>query len=224
MRTLRLSLALLLLLMPGATLPCWSQETVTIPKARLEELERKEAELDKLKGDFSKTKGENMQLKKLQEQGTLKPSAVPPSRPSITHTSPTMSSLPPLSPGEIVDSMDLANYYRVDPAAADIRFRKRTFGVQGEIVAFEKPPFIRDYRILLKTGDRDIRVIGNFSPPESYSAVLTVRNGSELVGQRPNQNRVPIAKVGDRVIIEGRCSGLKDGAVRLADCELKSVR
>jgi hypothetical protein len=132
--------------------------------------------------------------------------------------------LPPLAQGEVVDSIDLANYYRSDPAAADVRFRKRTFKIQGEITAFEKPLFIRDYRILLKSGDRDIRIVSNFTPPERFSAVLTIKNGSELVGQLSNQNRVPIAKVGDTVLMEGECRGLSDGAIKLANCELKSER
>src|SRR6266481_5562067 len=41
----------------------FAQDTVTVPKSRLEELERKEAELNKLKGDLNKTKDENAELK-----------------------------------------------------------------------------------------------------------------------------------------------------------------
>src|SRR5579864_9359847 len=51
--------------------PARAQDTVAIPKSRLEELERKERELDRLKGDVSQTKAENAQLKeKLQQVPT----------------------------------------------------------------------------------------------------------------------------------------------------------
>ena len=49
-------------------LPARSQDNITIPKSRLQELEEKERELNRLKGDLDKTKDENVQLKKQQEQ------------------------------------------------------------------------------------------------------------------------------------------------------------
>src|SRR5207302_8527617 len=91
---------------------------------------------------------------------------------------------------------------------------------QGEIAAFEKPPFIRNYRILLKTSDREIRLVCEMNPPEQYDAMFTIRNGSEIVGQTSGRNRVSIAKVGDIVIIEGQCRGLVDAAVKLSSCKL----
>jgi len=221
LRAARLSF---LVLIASATFSCMAQETVTIQKSRLEELERKEAELEKVKGELKTTRGENVQLKKQHAEDRIKLSASPPVQPAISRISPPISSLPALAQGDVVDSMDLSTYYRTDPAAADARFRKRTFKVEGEIIAFEKPLFIRDYRILLKSSDRDIRIVCNFSPPERYSAVLTIKNGSELVGQISNQNRVPIAKVGDRVFIEGECRGLRDGAIKLVNCELELER
>src|SRR6266403_153977 len=216
----RLRAFLLLLFAMSAALSALAQDTVTIPKSRLEELQRKEAELDRLKGDLKATKGENLQLKKQHTADAAKISSAPPAQPVVTHVSPPMASLPPLAPGEIVDAMDLANYYRADPAAADNRFRKRVFRVQGEISAFERMPFLRDYQILLKTADREIRLVCDMNQPEQYDAMFTVKHGSELVGQASGRNRVPIAKVGDKVIIEGKCRGLSDAAVKLSGCEL----
>src|SRR5439155_15620355 len=109
-----------------------AQETVTIPKSRLEELQRKEAELDSLKGDLKATKGENLQLKKQHQEDAIKISSAPRTQPVATHVSPPIASLPPLTAGEIVDAMDLANYYRADAAAADHRVGKQGVKVQGE--------------------------------------------------------------------------------------------
>jgi hypothetical protein len=197
------------------------QEMVTIPKTRLQELERKEAELEKLKGDFSKTRGENTQLKQQHQQDAAKIASAPPIEPLVTHVSPPMESLPPLQKGEIVDAMDLANHYSADAAAADGRYRKRTFKVQGEVVGFEKPLFTRDYKLHLKAANRQIKVICDILPPDKYSAVFTIRNGSELVGLMAGQTRVPITRVGDTVVIEGQCKGMSDSVVKMSGCELK---
>jgi hypothetical protein len=214
----------LLLLVAITARPVLAQETVTILKSRLQELERKEIELEKLKGEFKSSKGENVQLKKQHQDDAVKISSAPPAQSHETQGSPPMASLPPLAQGEPVDAVDLANHYRADAAVADRRYRKRTFEVRGEVAAFERLPFIRDYRILLKTADRELRVVCELYTPEKYSAVLTIKNGSELVGQTPGRDRIPIAKVGDIVFIEGQCRGLRDGVVRLSGCELKSVR
>lgn len=200
------------------------QETVTIPKSRLEELERKEAELEKLKGQLHKTEGENVELKKQHQDDVLRQTqAPPPAQPLITHVSPPLESLPPLGNGDLVDAMDLANYYRSDPKAADARYHKRSFKVQGEIAAFEKPPFVSHYYILLKTAAPDMRVACSIEPPEKFSAIVIVKHGSELDGQLPGRTRIPIAKVGDKVVIEGECHGLSDSSITFSGCQLRST-
>jgi hypothetical protein len=135
-----------------------------------------------------------------------------------------MASLPPLKDSSMVEAMDLANYYRTDAPAADRRYGKRTFQVRGEVERFEKPSFIRDYKIVLKTANRQTLVVCDVIPPEKFSAVFTVNNGSELVGLMAGETRVPIAKVGGNVVIEGRCKGLSGSTVKMAGCELKSAR
>jgi hypothetical protein len=63
-------------------------------------------------------------------------------------------------------------------------------------------------------------VICDFYPPENFRAVYTINGGTVLVGTLPG-TRVPIAKLGDNVVIEGRCKGLSGGGVKLTNCELK---
>ncbi len=79
----------------SAALSALAQDTVTIPKSRLEELQRKEAELDRLKGDLKATKGENLQLKKQHTEDAAKISSAPPAQPVVTHASPPMAELLP---------------------------------------------------------------------------------------------------------------------------------
>jgi hypothetical protein len=208
----------------GAAFHTRAAEMVTIPKARLQELERKEAELEKLQGDLSKTKGENVQLKRQHQEDAVKIASAPVPEPIVTHVSAPMASLPALQKGETVDAMDLANHYVADAAAADARYRKRTFKVQGEVVGFEKPLFTRDYKIILKTADRQTKVVCDVFPPDKYRAVFTIKNGSELAGLISGETRMPIAKVGDTIVVEGECRGISNSAVKMSGCELKSAR
>jgi hypothetical protein len=204
----------------------WSQETVTIPKSRLEELERKEAELERLKGPASKPQSppQNSTPQKPRElvpEQVLPQTTATSSSPSIGAT-PSLSSLPPLENGTIVSASDLAAHYRADSAAADQRYRKHIFKVQGEIIGFEKPPLIRNYFVLLKTADPQRRIVCDFYPSDKFKAVFTIDSGTALVGVLPGETRAPLAKVGETAVIEGRCKGLSGGGVKLTGCELKA--
>jgi hypothetical protein len=148
------------------------------------------------------------------------PSSVPTPAPPVSEAR-SFASLAPLDKNTIVSATDLAAQYRGNPGMADERYRKHTFKVQGEIVGFEKPLMVRNYYILLKTGEPLTRVICDFYPPENFKAVYTINGGTALVGTLPD-TRVPIAKVGDTVVIEGKCKGLSGGGVKLTDCELKA--
>ena len=249
-----------------------AQDNVTIPKSRLEELERKEKELERLKGNLGKTNDAKAQLKKENEKAAAKPPAPPTAASSTTNVAPAapapsdseverlkseltktkdenlrlkqenekaavrlqaapivsyvsapMASLPRLKPEDIVEAMDLANYYHADAAAADQRYRKQKFTVRGEIVGFEKPPFVTNYRILLKTPDRAIKVICELNPPENANAVFTVNHGEELVALA-GERRVPMLKVGDTVQVAGWCRGANGPDVNFSGTDLRVAR
>jgi hypothetical protein len=206
----------LVLLASALAWAAYGQETVTIPKARLQELERKEQELERLQGAVTKATDENARLKtRLDQAATNTPVPPPPSKPI-----PPLDSLPPLKPADVVEAADLANYYRSNTTAADRRYRGQHFTVRGEIAGFEKPAMRRNYRILLQGGDRETKVIGDFYPPDKFNAVFTVEHGSRLVGL-VGDTRVPLAKVGQRVLITGQGKGWREGAVMISAAELK---
>src|SRR5207245_8954244 len=63
---------------------------------------------------------------------------------------------------------------------------------------------LRNYKILLKTADRDTRVICDFLPPEISNAVFTTDHGSTLVAMtvvheqgKQGEVRMPMAKIGE---------------------------
>ena len=201
-----------------------AQDNVTVPRSRLEELERKEKELDRLKGNLDKPKTENLQPK-TEKQKPVEPRvqmAISPA-PVLTYDSPALESLPALQPYDTVDSMDLANYYHADTGAADRRFRKKKLTVRGEIVGFEKPLLQRNYRILLKTPSRETKVICDLLPPEKSNAVFTTNHGEELVALYGDK-RVPIAKVGQTALVRGECKGHSESQVMIVGWDLKLMQ
>jgi hypothetical protein len=198
-----------------------AQDNVTIPKSRLEELQRKEAELERLKGDLNTTQVENDKLKKQHQQDAVKIREVKAAPPA--HSSPPINSLPPLAEGEAVESMDLSDYYATDSASADQRFGKRTLKLRGEIVRFEHPPFLRYYKIHLKSAHENVLVICTLAYPDKYKAIYSVKYGKELVGRFGDQSE-PIARVGDTAVISGLNNGIKDSIISLSRCELNSPK
>ena len=217
----------LCLLLAGLVLPTGAQTNVSIPKSRLEELEKKEAELEKLRNQMNPPKpvpagqtGVKAQSPPVTGQA---PAPAPAAVPAPAHVSPALSTLDALKDGEVVSAIDLANHYQQDRATADQRYHKRSFAVQGEIERFEKSAFSRSYSLIMKTGGSNLKVICEVYPPEPYTAVFTASQGSQIVGVF-GENRKTLASADSVAVARGECKGLKGSTIVLKSCALKSVR
>jgi hypothetical protein len=221
-------LALILcILLVGFALPARAQTNVTIPKSRLEELEKKEAELEKLRNQLNPQKpvqaGQTTVRPPNAPVAGQAPTPAPATVPVPAHVSPELSTLPGLKEGEVVSAIDLANHYQQDRAAADQRYRKQSFAVQGEIERFEKRAFARSYSLIMKTGGSNLKVICEVYPPEPYTAVYTATHGSEVVGMFGDNKKV-LARADSVAVARGECKGLEGSVIVLKGCALKSVR
>lgn len=211
---MKLSPVWLASLLLASALCAQAQDTVTIPKSRLEELERKEAELKKLQqGGTNAPAAVNAPDSYAAPQvttapGTVKPANVAPPR----HTKP-IETLPPLKAGEVVDSIDLASQFRAEPALADKRYKGQKLVIRGEIVSFEQPILRSNYRILLQGPDRVTSVVCDLLRPEKFSAVFPADHGTQLIGQWGGENRTLLARLGQVVFVRGRCRGWKGNSV-----------
>ena len=72
--------------------------------------------------------------------------------------------------------------------------------------------FLRDYKVLLAGPDRSTKVVCDLITPRKYSAAYTIDHGSQIVGQF-GENRETFGRVGQVVLVHGRCKGWKDGSV-----------
>jgi len=211
---------LLCLLLVGLALPARAQDTVSIPKSRLEELEKKEAELEKLRNQLN---GEKPVA--ASGQASVKPTVIGtiPAAPGPPPISPALSTLPDLKPDEVVSAIDLASHFQQDRAAAEQRYQKRSFALQGEIEQFEKSAFSRSYRLIMKTAGSRLRVVCEVYPGSQYTAVYTASDNSEMVGVS-GENRKVFARAGWIAVTRGECKGLEGSAIVLKACALKSIR
>lgn len=223
------------------TQPLRAEEMVTIPKARLQELENKEAQLEKLKKELGLSQAEKKQLadeqlrlkaeaeqskkaqQKAEAEAAASKAAAAKAAPVIEHNTPAINTLPSLQKGEVVDAMDLMNHYRADAAAARQRYEGQTIRVQGEVVGFEKPMFIRPYVIYLKTTERALKVACTVYPPDKYASLFTAKSGEEMVGSTSAGERVTLARAGQQVLIDGHCAGFSGQTLKLTSCALVSA-
>jgi hypothetical protein len=191
------------------------------------ELNKTRGEKARLENEKERLKGEAEQLQKAKQAAETKAAAAvtaaASAEPVIAHDTPPLASLPPWKKGDVVEAMDLMNHYRADATSAAKRYEAQRIRVQGEIVGFEKPPFVRLYVILLQTTERKWKVLCRIAPPENLSAVFTARHGEELVGSTSAGARSTLARVGQKVVVEGHCKGLNDQNVALSGCRLVSV-
>jgi hypothetical protein len=177
------------MLLLACALPALAEERVTISKARLEELERKEAELERLKG--TAVGGESQQ------------------------SYPSMGSLPSVQAGEAVDAGMLAAHFRQDPAAALKRYGHGRLAVIGVISGFDRQLAARNFKVILRTPGSDLPIICDFAPDGKYRSISTANGGATLVATLKDDSRVTLARVGQSVTIEGECRGVSRKAVRL---------
>lgn len=219
MRTILTRCLLALLLFP-ATFTALAQERVTIPKSRLEELERKEAELDRLRSGAAPQPAASPGPAAAAPSASFAPAAaaapqagtaVPaaPARPAIA-----VASLPPLQPGQKMSSADLVNHFLADPIAAGQRYRKKTLTVQGRLTRVSRSFMRREYELVLEGPQPGQEVVFQMRTPDQFDAVYTVNNGAELVGTSRG-TRTPLGRVGDPMTLRGVCKGLQGAQVVL---------
>lgn len=190
-----------------APVSSWTQETVTIPQSRLKELEQKEAELERLKAGSS-TRGRNLPNTSASVAPTAPATSSKPATPTVA-----LSSLPPLQPGQKVNSIDLVSQYLADPVGAAHRYRNTAVIVEGKIVRVGKQLLRRQYELVLEGPQAGQEVVCSLRAPDDYEAIYTANSGAELVATSRGV-RTTLAKVGTNTALRGKCKGLKGAQVR----------
>ncbi|MBI3418037.1 MAG: hypothetical protein HY043_22335 [Verrucomicrobia bacterium] len=203
-----------------------ADETITVPKARLQELERKAADADRLATELSAAKAEIARLKG--EQTELKKAAAKPARwlpPAVEKAeqkqppTPPIHTLPPLAKGEVVSIHDLLNHYASDVPAADLRFRKQIFRIRGIVTDVNKELFVSPYRVIFRLPEQTLRVVCEVRPSDEFTKVYVAGDHERVVGEKSGRAPITFISVGDEITYTGRCVGLRNGVVSFENCE-----
>lgn len=202
---------------------------------RLAELRRKQLEIERLKRELADREAEIARLKTRPTPAPAPPAvpaapaaatappASPPPAPAFTPApplTPSLDKLPPLQPGEVIAARDLVAQFKADPTGAQARYRKKQFRVRGEVAGFTATPFVRRYEVRLESPDKWLGVTGHFAYAEGCSAVYTKDGGRRLVARTGGTGESILHVVGERVVIQGRCQGLKGTEIVFTGCKL----
>lgn len=218
---------LMFLLLAGLTLAphrtAQGGETVTISRERLAELERKAAEADRLRSELDQLKA---QLSSAPTPPAAASGAPPPAMVRREPVPPVaaVTTLPGLQRGDTVAASDLAQHFQQERIPADARYAGKRFRVEGEVLALEKPMFNDDYKVILKTGSADLRVVGVIDTRDRFNAVYTIKHGQEVVGRGRAGEQETLVRAGEWVVLEGKCKGISESAVVFTDCKIEQRR
>ena len=184
------------------------------------ELRRKSDEIEKLRSELSAARDEAQKVVRSAElsgghlSATVEKAGRTPAKPMMP-----ISALPDVNASDVVPADEIAHYYSADPRSSDLRFRKKTFRVQGKIERFEERGFVRKTVVILDSPDRSLRIFCEQPFAEEFSAVFSTKGGQVLVGVTSSRREVRLMEVGEAVIFEGKCAGLQNRGIVFSQCE-----
>jgi hypothetical protein len=192
--------------------------------------QQKEAEIQRLKQDLARAEADAAKLNQTEAQpkNEPKPSAAALVKPSDS-TNPHARTPGPAEPAaeltsvkgdEIVDAADLVQQFKTDSTAAEERCQKKTLRVKGVIERFEAKLFRRQYEVILESPEKFLRVVMRFDYPDDFKSIYTIQNGQKLAGRPAENNEVTLMTVGDAVVFQGRCKGLRDAEIIFTGCKM----
>ena len=179
---------------------------------------RKLTEIERLKADLLRAEEELQLLRQGVQPPTLGTSPTATPEPIVPPSS--LAELPPLTPETVLTLDELAAHFRSEPAAAQARYHKRTFLVQGRIARFNPGIARRYYDLILEPAAREPLAVARCDYLDRYRAVFTRDNGQSLYARVSEREESLLLRTGDAIQFRGRCDGLKDGAIHFSRCTL----
>jgi hypothetical protein len=179
---------------------------------------RKLTEIERLKADLLQAEQELQLLRQGVQPPTLGSSPTATPAPILPPSS--LAELPPLTPETVLALDELAAHFRSEPAAAQARYRQRTFVVQGRVSRFNPGFARRYYDLILEPAARAPLVVARCDYLDRYRAVFTRDNGQSLYARVGEREESLLLRTGDAIQFRGRCDGLKNGAIHFSRCTL----
>jgi hypothetical protein len=207
--------------------------TAAEPPTNQQELERKEAEVlrlrDELKNqerELQRLRTENESLRKAKERLSQQPPVATPAAvvPTPTPAPPPapiqpLQQIAPPAPTDTVDASDLAAYFATEPDLAAAKFLDRTFLIRGTASRLETPMLQRRFWVDFRSADPSLRVRALVVFPVGWQAVFAARDTSKLIERQELGNRT-VLETGETILLRARCQGVRGNEIRFDRGEL----
>lgn len=129
-----------------------------------------------------------------------------------------LAELPAVQPHTTVSADEIVQQYRTDPGGAELRYRRKSFRIQGKVERFEERMFFRKTAVILESQERPYRIVCELPFPEEFTAVFGRKGGQLLVGVAKSGREVRLMEIGELLVVEGRCLGLKGAEITFSQC------
>ncbi|HTI69074.1 MAG TPA: hypothetical protein VMF06_03870 [Candidatus Limnocylindria bacterium] len=171
-------------------------------KAREKELAAAKAEIDRLKHE---------QKRLVSDAHPINPAVLnafknlPAPRP--------LADLKPIAADETIPVHEILAHYAADPVAADARYKKKIFHLQGTVVDVEKSLLSSNFNLFFRIPDYAGQVICEAHSPDKYQRVYASSDRMRIVGEIAARYPTTLAAVGSEMNFIVKCLGSKNGSV-----------
>lgn len=179
------------------------------------ELKRLREELKAAREENARLREENARLRQQLDAPEQGRAAAAPSATAAGRNEPMAWPAVDLSKTVTVD--ELIRRYRLDAIGADAQFKGKTFRLEGTVDRMEPPFAGLTYTVYLRGSDSISRIKCKVKFPGISDLALS-SDGKMLSGARPFRKMQPLLSIGETVVFEGRCDGVRDSTVEFEKC------
>lgn len=129
---------------------------------------------------------------------------------------PDMATLPALTPETVVSVVDLIHHFQVDPVAAEARYKKKAFLLQGVVAELDKSMTSRNYDVIFRQPGTVLKAKVKTTPPARFDVTVLVDDRASIEG-RTSGGKARLVEVGQTVILTCRCESFSKDTITLSD-------
>ena len=129
---------------------------------------------------------------------------------------PDMATLPALTPETVVSAVDLIHHFQKDPVAAEARYKKKSFLLQGVVAELDKSTTSRNYDVIFRQPGTVLKAKVKTTPPARFDVTVLVDDRASIEG-RTSGEKTRLVEAGQTVILTCRCESFSKNTITLSD-------
>lgn len=195
------------------------EDMVSIPRSQWENLQLNAREFQRLTNEIASLKAE---IKKLKGgSNAASPEVTAPVEPNgdpvagNALSTPDMATLPVLTPETVVSVVDLISHFQKDPVAAEARYKKKSFVLQGVVAEIDKSTTSRNYDVIFRQPGTALKVKIKITPPARTDTAVPVNDRASIEGGTSG-GKARSVQVGHTVSLTSRCETFSKDTITLS--------